>query len=35
LTRKGRDRLTSERSRWTRLVEAVAGILNPRQTSES
>jgi PadR family transcriptional regulator, regulatory protein PadR len=34
LTRKGRARLISERSRWARLVEAVAGILDSRQTSE-
>jgi PadR family transcriptional regulator PadR len=36
LTTKGRMQLASERSRWARFVEAVAGILNnPGQTSES
>ncbi len=29
LTRAGRKQLISERSRWARLTEAVAGILNP------
>ena len=28
LTRKGREQLLSERSRWSRFVDAVAGILN-------
>ena len=29
LTRAGRKQLISERSRWARLTEAVAGILSP------
>lgn len=29
LTRSGRKQLVTERSRWERLTEAVAGILNP------
>ncbi|HEV3220620.1 MAG TPA: PadR family transcriptional regulator [Candidatus Acidoferrales bacterium] len=29
LTRAGRKQLVSERSRWARLTEAIAGILNP------
>ena len=29
LTRAGRKQLLSERSRWARITEAVAGILNP------
>jgi transcriptional regulator len=29
LTRLGRKQLANERSRWERLTEAVAGILNP------
>jgi transcriptional regulator len=29
LTRLGRKQLANERSRWVRLTEAVAGILNP------
>src|SRR5918995_956384 len=32
LTAKGREQLASERSRWARLVEAVGGILNPRES---
>jgi PadR family transcriptional regulator len=35
LTKKGRDALASGRSRWERLVEAMGGILSPRQASES
>jgi transcriptional regulator len=35
LTKKGRDELASGRSRWERLVEAMAGILQPRQPSQS
>jgi transcriptional regulator len=31
LTRQGRAQLLSERSRWTRFVDAVAGILNAPQ----
>jgi transcriptional regulator len=31
LTRKGRARLTSQRSRWAQFVDAVAGILNAPQ----
>jgi transcriptional regulator len=31
LTKKGRDQLVSERSRWSRFVDAVAGILNKPQ----
>ena len=31
LTRKGREQLLSERSRWSRFVDAVAGILNKPQ----
>ena len=34
LTKKGRDELVSGRSRWARLVEAMAGILSPRQAVE-
>jgi PadR family transcriptional regulator PadR len=29
LTHAGKKQLISERSRWTRLTEAIAGILNP------
>jgi transcriptional regulator len=29
LTAAGRKRLVSERSRWARLSEAIAGVLNP------
>ena len=29
LTRKGRTQLASERSRWSKFTEAIAGILNP------
>jgi PadR family transcriptional regulator PadR len=35
LTKKGRDELASGRSRWERFVEAMGGILSPRQASES
>jgi PadR family transcriptional regulator PadR len=36
LTRAGKKQLLSERSRWARLTEAVAGILNPqKKESES
>ncbi|MFZ0820414.1 MAG: PadR family transcriptional regulator [Candidatus Acidiferrales bacterium] len=36
LTRSGRKQLVTERSRWERLTEAVAGILNPaKKESES
>ena len=31
LTRQGRARLTSQRSRWAQFVDAVAGILNAPQ----
>jgi PadR family transcriptional regulator PadR len=31
LSRAGRKQLISERSRWARLTEAIAGILNPRK----
>ena len=31
LTRKGRNQLTSHRSRWAQFVDAVAGILNAPQ----
>lgn len=31
LTTKGREHLTSERSRWSRFVDAVAAILNKPQ----
>jgi transcriptional regulator len=31
LTRQGRAQLTSQRSRWTQFVDAVAGILNAPQ----
>ena len=31
LTRRGRDQLTSQRSRWAQFVDAVAGILNAPQ----
>jgi PadR family transcriptional regulator, regulatory protein PadR len=34
LTKKGRDELASGRSRWERFVEAMAGILAPRQAVE-
>ena len=34
LTRKGRDELASGRSRWERLVEAMAGILSSRRAVE-
>jgi len=30
LTAEGRKQLNSERSRWEQLLEAMAGILNPR-----
>jgi PadR family transcriptional regulator PadR len=29
LTKAGRKRLTAERSRWSKLLEAIAGVLNP------
>jgi PadR family transcriptional regulator PadR len=29
LTKAGRMRLTAERSRWSKLLEAIAGVLNP------
>ena len=35
LTSKGRQQLTSERSRWTRLVEAMAGVLRRPGDSEA
>ena len=35
LTKKGHDELVSGRSRWERFVEAMGGILFPRQASES
>jgi PadR family transcriptional regulator len=31
LTATGRKQLVSERSRWAELVEAMAGVLNPRR----
>ena len=31
LTSAGKNQLVSERSRWARLTEAFAGILNPRK----
>ena len=34
LTKKGRGGLASGRSRWERFVEAMAGILQPRQQSQ-
>jgi PadR family transcriptional regulator, regulatory protein PadR len=34
LTKKGREELASGRSRWERFVEAMGGILSPRQASE-
>jgi len=35
LTTAGRKHLLSERSRWTQLVEAMSGILNPAKRSEA
>jgi PadR family transcriptional regulator, regulatory protein PadR len=36
LTRAGKKQLVTERSRWARITEAVAGILNPvKRESES
>jgi PadR family transcriptional regulator len=35
LTKKGREKLASGRSRWERFVEAMGGILGARQESES
>jgi len=35
LTAAGRRQLVSERSRWQRLVDAMAGILSKPETSES
>jgi PadR family transcriptional regulator, regulatory protein PadR len=35
LTAKGRKQLASERSRWTQICEAMAGILNPGAESEA
>ena len=35
LTTRGRQQLTSERSRWTRLVEAMAGVLHRPDESEA
>jgi transcriptional regulator len=29
LTKTGRKRLLAERSRWSKLMEAIAGVLNP------
>src|SRR5215468_7244142 len=34
LTQAGKRQLMSERSRWERLTEAIAGILNPAQKEE-
>ena len=34
LTAKGKRQLTSERSRWTELSEAIARILKPARTTE-
>ena len=36
LTRSGRKQLVSERSRWSQLSDAIAGVLNPaRRTNEA
>jgi PadR family transcriptional regulator len=32
LTSKGKKQLRSERSRWSRLSEAIAGVLNPAKS---
>jgi PadR family transcriptional regulator PadR len=32
LTAKGKKQLISERSKWARLSEAIAGVLNPAKT---
>src|SRR4029077_9120663 len=31
LTPAGRKRLTTERSRWTKMIAAMAGLMNPRE----
>ena len=31
LTAAGKKQLSSERSRWSELVEAMAGVLNPKR----
>jgi transcriptional regulator len=35
LTRAGRTQLDSERSRWSQLSDAIAGILHPKRASET
>jgi len=35
LTRSGRTQLHAERSRWSQLSDAIAGILNPKRTRET
>ena len=35
LTRAGRKQLDSERSRWSQLSDAIAGILHPKRTRET
>ena len=35
LTAAGRRQLLSERSKWAQLVEAIGGILNPAERSET
>ena len=32
LTAKGKKQLTNERSKWSQLSDAIAGVLNPEQT---
>ena len=34
LTATGKKQLTSERSRWERISEAIAGVLNPARRAE-
>ena len=34
LTAAGRKRLTKERTRWERLTDAIAGVLNPAARKE-
>jgi PadR family transcriptional regulator, regulatory protein PadR len=34
LTRTGKRQLTSERSRWTQISEAIAAVLNPQRSEQ-
>jgi transcriptional regulator len=34
LTKSGKKQLLAERSNWTRLIEAISGVLNPEKENE-